>query len=154
QEHRASPLAHAAATIGGHRIEIRYGRPSMRERAIFGGIVPYGEVWRTGANEATHLRTPIALQVGDTVIPAGEYTLYSLPDVDRWTLIVNRQTGQWGTVYDPERDLARLPMRVESLADPVETFTITIGPGERSDGAITFEWERTRAVLPFDIAGG
>lgn len=154
QGRRASPLAHARAAIGGHEIEVQYGRPSMRGRAIFGGIVPYGEVWRTGANEATHLRTPVGLRFGEQGIPAGEYTLYSIPREDAWTLIVNAQTGQWGTAYDPERDVARLPMRVETLSEPVETFTIEIVEGPESDGVLRMEWERTRASLPFDLADG
>lgn len=152
-QHRTSPLAHARATIDGAEIEIVYGRPSMRGRAIFGGIVPYGEVWRTGANEATHLRTPVALRFGKTVVPPGEYTLWTIPREDGWTLIVNAQTGQWGTAYDAERDVARIPMRVEALTDPVETFTIAIAEGEESDGVLRMEWERTRASLPFDLAG-
>lgn len=151
---RASPLDSARAEIAGARIEIQYGRPSMRGRAIFGGLVPFGTVWRTGANEATHLRTSADLVVGTERIPAGEYTLYSIPAPDGWTLIVNRQTGQWGTAYDQRHDLVRLSVTIDTLPEPLETFRISIVEGTRTDGEIRFEWESTRATLRFDVSGG
>lgn len=149
---RASPLDSARAEIAGQRIEIQYGRPAIRGREIFGGLVPFGEVWRTGANEATHLRTPADLVIGDVRIAAGEYTLYTIPEEDGWTLIVNRQTGQWGTAYDESQDLVRLPMVVETLSEPVERFTISVREGEDTDGVLVLEWERTRAILAFDVS--
>jgi hypothetical protein len=149
---RASPMDYARAEIAGHQIEVQYGRPSMRGREVFGGIVPTGQVWRTGANEATHLRTPVDLVIGEVRIAAGEYTLYSIPSEDGWTLIINRQTGQWGTAYDESQDLVRLPMEVETLADPVEQFTITLGVGEDSDGLLVLEWEQTRGSLAFNVS--
>lgn len=151
---RASPLDTATAVIEGHDLEIRYGRPSMRGRVIYGGLVPWGRVWRTGANEATHFRTPVALRIGDARVPAGEYTLFSIPGEGEWTLVINRQTGQWGTAYDASRDLVRVPMRVESLDEPAETLTIALAPGSASDGVLTIEWERTRAILAFDLDDG
>jgi hypothetical protein len=151
---RASPLDSARAEIEGARIEVQYGAPSMRGRAIFGGLVPFGSVWRTGANEATHLRTSSDLVVGTERIPAGEYTLYSIPEPDGWTLIVNRQTGQWGTAYDQRQDLVRLSIPIDVLPEPLETFRISIVEGTESDGEIRFEWESTRATLRFDVAGG
>ncbi|MDX1577588.1 MAG: DUF2911 domain-containing protein [Gemmatimonadota bacterium] len=153
-QERASPLDYARNTIGGHEIEIQYGRPSMRGRAIYGGLVPWDRVWRTGANEATHLRTPVDLMIGDTPVPAGEYTLFTIPSEDGWTLIVNSQTGQWGTAYDEEQDFARIPIASDSLEDPVETLTITIEEGDDTDGVIHIDWEGTRAIVPFDIASG
>jgi hypothetical protein len=105
-------------------ITVDYSAPSARGRTIFGGLVPYGEVWRTGANAATTLKTSSALQIGDLNVPAGTYTLYSLPTADGWTLIVNKQTGQWGTVYDKAQDLGRVKMSTGSTAVPVETFVI------------------------------
>ena len=149
---RASPMDFARAEIAGHQIEVQYGRPSMRGREVFGGLVPLGQVWRTGANEATHLRTPVDLVIGEIRIPAGEYTLYSIPEEDGWTLIVNRQTEQWGTAYDESQDLVRLPMQVETLAEPVEQFTITLGVGEESDGVLVLEWELTRGTLAFNVS--
>jgi hypothetical protein len=105
-------------------ITVDYSAPSAHGRTIFGELVPYGEVWRTGANAATTLKTSSALQIGDLNVPAGTYTLYSLPTKDGWTLIVNKQTGQWGTVYDKAQDLGRVQMSTGSSAVPVETFVI------------------------------
>ncbi len=149
---RASPMDYARATIAGHQIEVQYGRPSTRGREIFGALVPYGSVWRTGANEATHLRSAVDLVIGDVRVAAGEYTLYTIPDEDGWTLIINSQTGQWGTAYDESEDLVRLPMAVESISEPVEQFTISVREGEDTDGVIVLEWERTRATLAFNVS--
>lgn len=158
QDQRLSPLDSVKATVEGAQIHVQYGRPSQRDpdtgedREIFGGLVSYGQVWRTGANEATHLRTTADLRIGDTRIPAGHYTLYTIPRPDSWTLIVNEQTGQWGTRYDESRDLARIPLQVESLESDVDTFTIdvTSDAGDH-DGALVMEWETTRARAPFDV---
>lgn len=173
---RLSPLDSVSVAVGEEaRIEIRYGRPSMRGRVVFGDLVPYGEIWRTGANEAAQLTTDTDLRLGDTALPAGDYSLYTIPDRRSWTLIVNRQTDQWGTQYDPARDVARIPMAVERLNHPVETFTISVvpaggvpaegagaGPGEETgpvdgaesgaDAVLRLEWERTRASVPVRVA--
>jgi len=119
-----SPPAKADVILPDATITVDYSAPSMRGRAIFGGLVPYGEVWRTGANAATTLRTTGNLQIGDLKVPAGTYTLYSLPTADGFTLIVNKQTGQWGTVYDKAQDLGRVAMSTGSNAVPVETMAI------------------------------
>jgi Protein of unknown function (DUF2911) len=121
-----SPPAKADVTLTNANISIDYSAPSVRGRTIFGGQVPYGEVWRTGANAATTLKTTGALQIGDLNVPAGTYTLYSLPTADGWKLIVNKQTGQWGTVYDKSQDLGRVAMSVGSTATPVETMVIDL----------------------------
>ncbi|HST61893.1 MAG TPA: DUF2911 domain-containing protein, partial [Longimicrobium sp.] len=117
------------ATDDGRRIYVDYGRPFMRGRRIMGGLVPYGRVWRTGANAATTFVTEADLTIGNARVPRGTYTLYSLPTATGWTLIVNRQTGQWGTQYDPSRDLVRIPMQVSTLRSPVEQFTIALEKG-------------------------
>jgi len=119
-----SPPAKADVTLPDANITIDYSAPSMRSRTIFGGLVPYGEVWRTGANAATTLKTSGNLKIGDLTVPAGTYTLYSLPTADGWQLIVNKQTGQWGTVYDKAQDLGRVQMSTGSTAVPVETMVI------------------------------
>jgi len=131
-------------------IWVDYGRPMVRGRSILGHIVPLNQVWRTGANAATQLNTPVDLRVGDATIPAGKYTLWTLPTPDGVSLIVNKQTGQWGTEYDPSQDLVRLAMRSESLAQPVERFTITVLP-IGNGGEIRFDWDRTRWILPFTV---
>jgi hypothetical protein len=150
----------ARAEVAGATVTVDYGRPSMRGRRIFGGLVPYGQIWRTGANEATAFRTSADLEIGGVRVPAGSYTLYSLlregsgGAVGEWTLIINRQTGQWGTEYDQGRDLARIPMRVTSLERPIEQFTVRITPesGART-GRLLMMWESTQAVLDFRVAG-
>ena len=88
----------------------------MRDRKIFGGLVPYGQVWRTGANSATSLKTDVDLTIGGAPVPAGSYTLYTIPTETGWKLIINKQTGQWGTDYDEKQDLARVDMKVTNRA--------------------------------------
>jgi hypothetical protein len=137
----------ARALLGADTLWVDYGRPARRGREIFGSVVPWNTVWRAGANTATHFRTSADVVIGGTAVPAGTYTLWALPAPGGWKLIVNRQTGQWGTVYDEKQDLARIDMRVETLADPVERFTIEIAP--QGDGAeLRMAWDRTRAAVP------
>jgi hypothetical protein len=147
----ASPRDTARATVGGAEILVDHGRPYMRGRTIMGGLVPYGEVWRTGANEATHLVTTTDLSIGDVAVPAGTYTLYTLPTASAWTLIVNRQTGQWGTQYDQGQDLARIPMRVSATPDTVDQFTIAIEPHGEGAAVLAMTWETTRAEVPLSV---
>jgi hypothetical protein len=148
-----SPRDTVSLEIGtGRRVYIDYGRPSMRGRRIMGGLVPYGRVWRTGANAATTLVTDVDLEIGGTPVRRGTYTLYTIPTSTGWTLIVNRQTGQWGTQYEPARDLARIPMQVSALRAPVEQFTIDLERGRTGAGTLALEWETTRATVPFRVA--
>ena len=128
-----SPPAKADVTLTDATITIDYSSPSMRGRKIFGGLVPYGKVWRTGANPATTLKTTGNLKIGGLSVPAGTYTLYSLPTADGWKLIVNKQTGQWGTVYNEPQDLGRVPMSVAS-ATPLEAMVIDF---EKTSGDTT-----------------
>ncbi len=139
------------ATVAGAEIMVDYGRPSKRGRDIFGRVVPFGEVWRTGANAATQFRISRAMRVGEHTIPAGMYTLFSLPTAEGAALIVNRQTGQWGTAYDASQDLVHLPLQVEQLGEPVETFTIAVEPGEGRSGTLVLSWDYTRWSLPFTV---
>ena len=121
----ASPAADASVQLAGSTITIHYNQPSVRSRAIFGGLVPYDQPWRTGANAATSLHTAIALKVGSLQVPAGDYTLYSLPEQGKpWVLIVNKQTGQWGTVYKPETDLGRTLLKSAPQTSSQEVMTI------------------------------
>ena len=147
---QASPRDSTRATIAGAEIVIDYGRPSKRNRLIFGGLVPFDQVWRTGANQATHLRTSKALMLGSLMVPAGTYTIYTLPGRAAWQLIINKQTGQWGTDYDPSQDLGRVDLKVESLATVVEQFVIELAPGGRG-GVLRLAWDRTAASVPFQV---
>jgi hypothetical protein len=146
-----SPRDSTKQTVGQANIVIDYGRPSKRRREIFGALVPYGVVWRTGANEATHLRTDRDLTIGTVRVPRGTYTLWTIPERESWTLIVNRVTGQWGTDYDKSQDLARLPMKVTTLNESVEQFTIAITPKGATSGVLTMTWDSTQASVPIHV---
>jgi hypothetical protein len=141
----------ATGAIAGASLLVDYGTPVRRGREIWGALVPYGQVWRTGANEATHFTTDRALVLGsgaDTLrVPAGTWTLFSIPEADGGVLIVNRQTGQTGTAYDAARDLGRVRMSVRALAEPVELFTIAVVPG----GALELRWDRRAFVVPVTV---
>lgn len=138
-----SPPAIANVSLDGKAITIKYNAPSMRGRKIMGDLVPYGTIWRTGANPATTLITAASLKIGTLTVPAGTYTLYTLPSTGKWLLIINRQTGQWGTVYDMSKDLGRTPMTGEPLPSPQEVMSISF---EKTQGATTqlhVKWETT-----------
>ena len=142
-----SPRDTLTASVGGADVWVQYGRPSKRGREIFGPVVPWNVVWRTGANAATHFHTSADLTVGGAAVPAGTYTLWTLPSPSGWKLIINKQTGQWGTDYHADQDLVRVDMRVETLAQPVEQMTIAIEP-EGAGAVLRVEWDRTRASVP------
>ncbi len=142
-----SPPDSVRASVAGASIAVRYSRPSMRGRVIFGNVVPWNQVWRTGANQATVFETSADLVIAGAPVPAGKYSLWTLPSPGGWKLIVNRNTGQWGTDYDAQYDLARLDMKVEPLRQPVEQFTIAIEPRGKG-GVLKLEWERTRSWVP------
>jgi hypothetical protein len=111
------------------RIRIDYGQPHLRGRALHtSNLVPFDSVWRTGANEATAFETEVDLSLGGASVPKGKYTLYSLPTNRGWTLIINKNTGQWGTEYDAKYDLVRIPLRLRQLRDPVESLSIALVP--------------------------
>ena len=131
----------------GKSVAIKYSRPSMRGRKIFGDLVPYGKVWRTGANSATSLTTDTALDIGGTAVPAGNYTLYTVPGEKSWQLIVNKQTGQWGTKYDEGQDLARIPMKVSQLPSAMEEFTISLDKTGTKSATLKLQWEMTSASV-------
>lgn len=124
-------------------LTIDYGQPHARGRAIAGGLVPWDRVWRTGANAATTLTTDVDLVIGGTRVPKGTYTLYTLPARAGWKLIINRQTGQWGTEYDQSKDLARVDLRARTLREPVESFSISLVPGGAGRGTLRMAWGTT-----------
>ena len=142
QQPPASPRKTAEATIGGKKISLDYGAPSVKGRKIFGGLVPYGKVWRLGANKATHLTTDADITVGNLAVPKGTYTLYAWPTEGGMTLIINKQTGQWGTVYDEKQDLGRVEMKVAKSTSPVELMSLSI-----AGGALRFEWDTVSASV-------
>ena len=142
----------ARATLGTADLWIDYGRPLKRGRAIFGALVPFDTVWRTGANAATQFRTSVDLRIGDQVVPAGTYTLWSIPMRNGATLIINKQVGQWGTQYDKAQDLVHVPMMVERVSAPVERMTVEIVP--KAGGAqLSIVWDDRRFTVPIRTGG-
>lgn len=152
---RPSPPGTAELSLNGKKVTVDYSRPKIADpktgqpRKIVGGVVPYGEVWRAGANEATTLKTETDLDVSGTAIPAGTYTLFALPEQDKWTLIVSKKTGEWGTPYPGEKDdLARIPMNVEHLQQTVDPFTISLDRDRQGSAArLCLAWENTKACV-------
>jgi hypothetical protein len=148
---RVSPHETVNATVDGAKISITYGRPYAKGRKIAGGLIPYDKVWRTGADEATTLVTDKALMFGKTHVPPGTYTLYTQArEGSEWQLIINNQTGQWGTEYEQKQDLARVPMKVSKPASPVEQFTIVINDTQ-AGGELQLTWENNQATAPFTV---
>ena len=145
---KPSPPASATCDLGGGKtIKTDYSSPRMKGRKIFGELVPYGKVWRTGANEATTFVTSSDVEVGGKDVPAGSYTLFTVPNADKWTLIINKKTGEWGIPYKYESDeLGRVDMTVSKLPSPVENFTISY---EKSGSGCTMhiDWDTTRASV-------
>lgn len=144
-----SPRDTVRARFGGAAMTVDYGRPSKRGRTIFGGLVPWNEVWRTGADAATQFSTTRDLTIGDTELKAGAYTLWTLPTEAGVTLIVNGQVGQWGTDYNAKRDIARIPMTVRRLDQPVERFTIDLTSA--GGGELRMQWDTTEWVVPVRV---
>lgn len=146
---RPSPPASASCKFAdGKAIITDYSSPRMRGRRIFGGIVPYSQIWRTGANEATTFVTDTDLTVGDKEIPAGAYTLFTLPTAEHWTLIISKKTGEPGIPYPEGEDLLRVDMNVSKTQPPVEAFTIAYHRNEDLC-TLSLSWENTRATVEF-----
>ena len=138
----ASPPASTEIKMGSGMVSIKYNSPFVKGRKIFGGILPYGQVWRAGANAATSLHTDSDLMIGTLSVPKGDYTLYVIPTEKEWTLIVNKQTGQWGTEYSESNDLGRTKMMIKASPALVESFKI-----ELTESALTMQWENTIATV-------
>jgi hypothetical protein len=146
------PRDSTVALIAGKRISISYGRPSLHGRKIMGDYVQYNKVWRTGAGMATQLNTEADLELGGMEIPKGSYSLYTYPTESQWKLIINKQFGQWGTVYNPQQDLARIVLDKRTLANTVEKLTFGIDRGNNGSGTLKIEWEHTSLSIPFRVS--
>jgi hypothetical protein len=139
------------ATIGAATFTVDYGRPLLRGRTLLGNVISYDRVWRTGANAATQFTTSAPIRLAGLSLPAGTYTLWTVPHAQGVDLIVNRQTGQWGTEYSRARDLGTAPMKSESVTTPVEKFTISIeGRGARR-GTLVMAWGTFRWTAPIEL---
>ena len=143
-----SPPAKATVQLDGKDVSIAYNTPSMRGRTIFGGLVPYDKVWRTGANPATTLKTAANLKIGTATVPAGTYTLYTLPSTGTWKLIINKETGQWGTKYDQAQDLARVDMQKSMLPQPQELMSISFEHTADNKTELHVRWDKTDVSVP------
>ena len=148
QGNRKSPHETIETTVKGKKVSITYGRPSLKGRKAVGGeLVPFDKVWRTGADEATVLTTETDLMIGTLAVPAGSYSLFTLPSATGWKLIVNKTAKQWGAFsYDEKQDLGRVDLKVGKTAKPVEQFTITL-PKAGKGGVLKLEWENTSASV-------
>jgi hypothetical protein len=150
-----SPPAAANVTIDGKKLSIAYSAPSVRGRKIMGGLVPYGQVWRTGADNATTFQTDadivMGAETGGLKVPKGTYTIYTLPGANDWQLIVNRQTGQFGTEYDQRQDLGRVKMAMAQTPAPVERFKIELSSAGAKKGLLKMTWERTEVSVPITV---
>lgn len=155
-----SPHETTGQVIDGNRVTITYGRPSTvgprggEPRKIWGGLVPYGKVWRTGSDEATILITQKDIKIGETTVPAGAYTLWTLPTEEGAKLIINKQIGQWGVgpgSYDEKQDLARVDLTKKTLDQPVEQFTMAVARNSGGGGLIKMSWESTEYSVPFTV---
>jgi hypothetical protein len=149
QGNRVSPHETTELAIGAKKITVTYGRPSMKGRKIVGGLVPFGQVWRTGADEATVLKTDADLTIGNLAVPKGSYAIFTLPTQSGWKLIINKVADQFGAFnYDEKQDLGRVDMKIGKTSAPVEQFTITLAKAG-SGGVMKLEWENTSASVAF-----
>jgi len=151
QQNRVSPHETVELTLNGRKITVTYGRPSMKGRKIVGGLVPYGQVWRTGADEATVLTTEADLTIGTLAVPKGSYAIFTLPSETGWKLIVNKVADQFGAFsYNEKQDLGRVDMKVGKTSAPVEQFTIALAKAGKG-GALKLQWENTSASVDFNV---
>ena len=145
---QASTRDTARATIGSAHVWVDYGRPALRGRTVWMNGVLGDTIWRTGANAATQLSTDRDIMIGGTPVPAGTYSLWTWAGRNGYHLIVNKQAGQWGTEYHPDRDLARIPLRDGVLAAPVERFTIALTPTDATGGTLVLSWGTKQLSVP------
>lgn len=155
---RVSPHETISTVVDGNRVTLVYGRPytvkpgTTEVRQIWGGLVPYGKVWRLGADEATLLITQKPLEIGGLTVPAGAYTLFMLPeDNGSSKLIINKQLGQWGLQYNESQDLGRVDLNKKALDEPVNQLTMAIQKGSSGGGVLKLTWEKTEFSVPFTV---
>lgn len=148
----ASPAVTLKQRVGVTDVELNYSQPSVRGRKIFGGLEPYGKVWRTGANSATRVSFSTAVKLNGTEIPAGAYELFTIPDATEWTVIIHKAMSQWGTyTYDEKNDIARIKAKPVRLNEPVETMLIHLTEVRDDSASFCIEWETTRVPLKLEV---
>jgi hypothetical protein len=146
-----SPPVTTSAVIDGNHISIDYYAPSMHGRKVMGNLVPYDEVWCTGANWATKITTEANLDINGLKVPKGSYSIWTLPNEKQWMLIINKQTGQFHLNYDQSQDFARVKMNLKTPPSPVETFKIDLQSSGGSKGTLSLLWENTDAWVPITV---
>jgi hypothetical protein len=146
-----SPPKNTSITIAGKKIYISYYAPSMHGRKIMGGLVPYNVVWCTGANYATQIDTEADLDMGGLKMPKGSYSIWTLPTEKEWTLIINKQIGQFHLDYNARQDFGRVKMNLLAVAAPIEQFTIRLAQTGDNKGTLSLLWEKTEASEPFTV---
>ena len=146
-----SPIVSTSAEVAGKKISVEYYSPSMHGRKIMGALVPFGEVWCTGANYATKITTEAELQMGSLKLPKGSYSIWTIPNEKEWTLIINKETGQFHLNYKPELDFGRTPMKLKTLDSPVEAFRVDVRANGGNKGTLALVWETTEAYIPFTV---
>lgn len=145
-----SPRHTSRTRVGEANIWLDYSRPAMRGRPVWGALVPWGQVWRMGANDAAHFATDRTIQIGDVTVEPGTYTLFLLPSHEQMTLIVNRATGMSGLAYDAAKDVGRVALRTERTPTPAELFTVQV-EGAGTDARLSVHWDNTRATAPIRV---
>lgn len=152
----ASPTAKVEQRVGLTDIALTYARPSVKGRKIFGELVPYGQVWRTGANTATAISFSTVVKFGGSEVPAGKYALFTIPEAGEWTVILSKVTGQWGAYsYDAKDDQVRIKVKPTKLAEAVETLELGFGSLRDESATLDIRWETTRVSIPLavDVVG-
>ena len=145
----ASPNAVVRQQVGLTSVEVEYYRPGAKGRQVFGGLVPFGEIWRTGANNATKITFSDEVSFGGDPVPAGTYAFFTIPGEQEWTFILNKVTEQWGSyAYDESNDVVRVKARAHSLAEPIETMSISLENLRDASADLTITWDKTRVSLP------
>lgn len=148
QNQRVSPLNVVTSRYKDTYLKIVYSQPSKKGREIFGGIVPFGRVWRTGANEATEITLTTDITLGGKELKAGTYSMFTIPGEDRWTIIINADVGLWGSYnYNPKRDVLRLDVPVTTTQEAIELFNISID-SNNDKAEIYISWDRTKVAIP------
>src|SRR3989442_13426311 len=154
---RASPLDSIAVQVGGGTMKLCYSRPSARGRKVMGGLVPFDQPWRLGANEATSIHLPFAAEIAGVRVEPGTYTLYVIPSASKWQIVVNRGVQRWGVPIDKDvraADVGAGTVNTESLGAPVETLTLEFAPATGTATELVFEWEKTRVRIPIRRTSG
>ena len=149
---QASPKARVEQQVGLTGFTVEYASPGVKGRTVFGGLVPYGEVWRAGANEATTLTATRDFQLGDQKVPAGTYALFTIPGEKSWTVILNSNTKTWGSYgYDQKLDVARIEVKPETLATSRERMTFLFSDTTHGSANLDLEWDKVRVRLPISV---